>query len=244
MITVRNLRKRFGDVRAVDGASFDVPDGAITGLLGANGAGKSTTLGMVAGLLRPDEGTILVDGAGAGRDARRRVGALLDQHGLYPRLTARENIAYFGELHGLSGARLRARVAETIELLRLASVADRRTLGFSQGERMKVALARALVHEPQHLLLDEVANGLDIPTVRSLRALLIGLRAAGRAIVFSSHVLEQVEALCDRLVVLSSGRVVAEGTVDEIRGRARGATLEDAFLDLASRTEEPRCLPV
>jgi sodium transport system ATP-binding protein len=243
MLTVRDLRKRFGDVRAVDGVSFDVPDGAITGLLGANGAGKSTTLGMMAGLLRPDGGNVQVDGLDAGPASRRRVGALLDHQGLYPRLSARENIAYFGELHGLSGARLAGRVSETIALLGLTGVADRRTLGFSQGERTKVALARALVHEPQHLLLDEVANGLDVPTVRNLRQLLIRLRDEGRAIVFSSHVLEQVEALCDRLVVVAAGRVVAAGTVDEIRARAGGASLEDAFVGLVTRTEEPACMP-
>ena len=243
MITIRDLRKRFGDVRAVDGVSFEARDGAITGLLGANGAGKSTTLGMMAGLLRPDGGTVHVDDVGPWREVRRRIGALLDHQGLYPRLTARENISYFGELHGLSGAVLQRRVAEMIELLGLGRVADRRTLGFSQGERTKVALARALVHQPQHLLLDEVANGLDVPTVRSLRQLLLRLRDQGRCIVFSSHVLEQVEALCDRLVVLAAGRVVADGTVAQIRGLAGGATLENAFMGLANVDEDSRCPP-
>lgn len=242
MITVRDLRKRFGDVRAVDGVSFDASDGAITGLLGANGAGKSTTLGMMAGLLRPDAGRVEVDGLDA-RDARRRLGALLDHQGIYPRLTARENVAYFGELHGLSGATLAGRVSEAIDLLGLGAVADRRTRGFSQGERTKVALARALVHEPRHLLLDEVANGLDVPTVRSLRQLLRRLRDEGCCIVYSSHVLDQVEALCDRLVVIASGRVVAAGTVEDIRGRAGGASLEDAFVGLMRTREEPTCLP-
>jgi len=243
MITVRDLRKRFGDVRAVDGVSFEVPDGSITGLLGANGAGKSTTLGMMAGLLRPDDGLVDVDGILV-REAHGRLGAVLDHQGLYPRLTARENIAYFGELHGLSGTRLAARVSEAIELLGLGPVADRPTRGFSQGERTKVGLARALVHEPQHLLLDEVANGLDVPTVRSLRQLLLRLRDEGRAIIFSSHVLEQVEALCDRVVVIAAGRVVADGTVAEIRARANGASLEDAFVHLAGAREESPCLPV
>jgi len=243
MITVKDLRKRFGDVRAVDGVSFDVRDGEITGLLGANGAGKSTTLGVMAGLLRPDAGRVEVNGLHA-RNARRHLGALLDHQGLYPRLTARENIAYFGELHGLSGPRLRGRVAETIDLLGLRPVADRRTRGFSQGERTKVALARALVHEPQHLLLDEVANGLDVPTVRSLRQLLLRLRGEGRAILFSSHVLEQVEALCDRVVIIAAGRVVAQGTVDEIKQRAGSTSLEEAFVGLAAaKKEEPACLP-
>ena len=242
MIAVRDLRKRFGDVRAVDGVSFDIGDGAITGLLGANGAGKSTTLGMMAGLLRPDAGTVLVDGTLA-RDSRRRVGALLDHRGLYPRLTTRENITYFGELYGLSGTTLSDRVAGLIELLGLSRMADRRTQGFSQGERTKVALARALIHEPSHLLLDEVANGLDVPTVRTLRKLLLRLRDEGRCIVFSSHVLEQVEALCDRLVVIAAGRVVAEGTVDEIKARADGASLEDAFVGLVIAKEDPPCLP-
>ena len=243
MITIRDLRKRFGDVRAVNDVSFEARDGAITGLLGANGAGKSTTLGMMAGLLRPDHGTVQMDGADPRGDVRRCVGAVLDHQGLYPRLTARENITYFGELYGLSGAVLQGRVDETIELLGLGRVADRRTLGFSQGERTKVALARALVHEPRHLLLDEVANGLDVPTVRTLRQLLLRLRDGGRCIVFSSHVLEHVEALCDRLVVLAAGRVVADGTLEEIRGLAGGATLEDAFVGLANVEEDSKCLP-
>jgi sodium transport system ATP-binding protein len=246
MIMVRNLRKRFGRVRAVDGVSFDAPDGAITGLLGANGAGKSTSLGIMAGLMRPDDGTVVCearDECCPTSSSSRSIGAVLDHQGLYPRLTARENIAYFGALHGLSGARLERRVAETIHLLGLEPFADRRTLGFSQGERTKVALARALVHEPQYLLLDEVANGLDVLSVRAVRELLRRLRGEGRCIVFSSHVLEHVEALCDRLVVIAAGHVVAEGTVDDVRGRTGGATLEEAFVALATAEEDPLWLP-
>ena len=220
MIRVEGLSRSFGAVRAVDGVGFEARDGRITGLLGPNGAGKSTTLRILYTVLRPDGGTAEIDGVDVVGDplaARRRIGVLPHGAGIYPQLTARENIAYFGALHGLSGARLSGRVNETIELLGLGAVADRRTQGFSQGERTKVALARALVHEPQHLLLDEVANGLDVPTVRSLRQLLLRLRGEGRAIIFSSHVLEQVEALCDRVVVIAAGRVVAQGTVDEIK---------------------------
>jgi sodium transport system ATP-binding protein len=233
MIDVRNVHKRFGTVAAVSGVSFTAPDGCITGLLGRNGAGKTTTLAMTCGLLRPDRGDIQVGSASGHPMARRRqVGALLDHKGLYERLTARENILYFGALHGLSGRGLDDRVQDVLRQLGLEDVADRRIAGFSQGERMKVALARAIVHGPPHLVLDEPTNGLDIPTVRGLREALRQMRDQGTCIIFSTHVLDDVRALCDRVVVIVHGRAMAEGESTDICRAAGCATLEDAFLQL------------
>jgi sodium transport system ATP-binding protein len=231
MIDIRQLRKSFGAVHAVRGVSFTAADGRITGLLGENGAGKTTTLSLTCGLIAPDEGEIRV---GPDRvnllDTRRRIGALLDHKGLYERLTARENIEYFGRLHGMSGAALTERVGAVLRELGLQSVADRRACGFSQGERMKVALARAIVHSPAHVLLDEPTNGLDVPAVQALRAVLRRMRDQGVCIIFSSHVLAEVRALCDNLVIISHGRVVAEGDAAVICRGAGRATLEDAFI--------------
>jgi sodium transport system ATP-binding protein len=243
MIEVEGLRKRYGAIAAVDGVSFAAADGRITGLLGANGAGKTTTLAMIGGVVTPDAGSIRIDGAAAGPiERRRRIGALHDHKGLYERLTARENIRYFGTLHGLSGAALERRVEAVISLLGLETVADRRTAGFSQGERMKVALARALVHDPRNLLLDEPTNGLDIPTVRAFRLLLADLRARGTCILFSSHVLEDVSALCDTVVIVAGGRVVAAGEPGGICRRAGTASLDEAFMRLSAAEEVPACV--
>jgi sodium transport system ATP-binding protein len=243
VIHVRDLQKRFGDVAAVRGVSFTAADGTITSLLGENGAGKTTTLGMISGLLTPSSGLVEIDGVARDtRDTGRRVGALLDHQGLYPRLTARENIAYFGELHGLSGAALDRQVEHIVSVLGLHGIAHRRTGEFSQGERLKVALARAMVHSPPNLLLDEMTNGLDVPTVRSLPALLRQMRDDGRCIIFSSHVLEEVRALSDHIVIVSKGRVVAHGNAEAICGQTGSATLEDAFVTLTG--EAPSCRPV
>ena len=244
MIEVEGLYKRYGAVAAADGVSFVAPDGQITGLLGANGAGKTTTLGMICGVVKPDAGAIRIDGAAAAPiEMRRRLGALPDHQGIYSRLTARENIRFFGQLHGLSGAGLEDRVQAAVSLLGLVAIADRRTAGFSQGERMKVALARALVHDPPNLLLDEPTNGLDIPTVRTLRRLLEDLRARGTCIVFSSHVMEEVSALCDTVVILAGGRVVAAGHPHEICRGTECASLDDAFMRLSNVEEVPVWLP-
>jgi sodium transport system ATP-binding protein len=238
MIQVRQLTKSFGSVTAVSQLSFDAPDGEITGFLGANGAGKTTTLRTIAGVLKPDAGTICIGGPEPSAPGpHQSLGALLDHHGLYGRLTAREHLTFFGRLRGLAGAHLTDRIAEILSTLRLASIADRRTSGFSQGERMKVALGCALIHQPAHLLLDEPTNGLDVPTVRALRLWLKELRARGICILFSSHVLSEIEGLCDRVVIVSRGRVVAEGTVDEVRDRADAAGLEDAFVKLTMAGE-------
>jgi sodium transport system ATP-binding protein len=245
VIEIRNLHKRFGNVTAVDGISFHAANGAVTGIVGENGAGKTTTLGMICGLLAPDSGSIRIDEVrGGSRDVRRRVGALLDHQGLYPRLTARENIAYFGELQGLSGTVLEQHVEHIVEVLGLERIAERQSGGFSQGERLKVALGRAIVHLPQNLLLDEVTNGLDVPTVRSLRALLRKMRDEGRCIIFSSHVLEEVRALCDHIVVISKGRLVAQGSAEAICGQTGSATIEDAFVKLTGFEEAPSCRPI
>jgi sodium transport system ATP-binding protein len=233
MIEARNLHKRFGKVTAVEDVSFTARDGVITGLLGPNGAGKTTTMRMLYTLVRPDGGTALVDGVDVVQrpeDARRALGVLPDARGLYPRLTAREHARYYGELHGLSGAALDRRVDELLELLEMRDIADRRTEGFSQGERVKVALARALVHGPRNVLLDEPTNGLDVMSTRAVRTLLRRLKAEGRCVVFSSHVMQEVAALCDRIVVVAHGRVVADGTPEDLRARTGKDSLEEAFV--------------
>ena len=233
MIEVSQLRKAFGKVQAVDSVSFTARDGEITGLLGPNGAGKTTTLRMLYTLIQPDGGSAKVDGQEVSAnpiDARKRMGVLPDARGLYPRLTAREHVRYFGELHGLSGAALEQRIDELVGLLEMKSIADRRTEGFSQGERMKVAIARALVHGPRNVLLDEPTNGLDVMSTRAMREVIRKLKGEGRCVLFSSHVMQEVGALCDRIVVIAHGRVVADGTPEELKERTGKPTLEDAFV--------------
>jgi len=233
VIEADNLRKAFGPVVAVDGVSFRAEDGAITGLLGPNGAGKTTTLRMLYALVTPDGGKVRIDARDVALDvieARRRIGALPDARGIYPRLTARENVRYFGQLHGLSEAEIRRSVDHLVGQLEMGDFADRRAEGFSSGQRLKVALARALVHRPQNLLLDEPTTGLDVMSTRALRDLLRALRDDGRCIVFSSHVMQEVAALCDEVVVLARGRVAARGTPDELQRLTGKATLEDAFV--------------
>ncbi|WP_163864229.1 ATP-binding cassette domain-containing protein [Myxococcus eversor] len=233
MIRAANLHKRFGPVTAVEDVSFTAEDGMITGLLGPNGAGKTTTLRMLYTLVRPDKGSASVDGVDVvtrPAEARRALGVLPDARGLYPRLTAREHARYFGELHGLSGAALDKRVDELVDLLEMKDIADRRAEGFSQGERVKVALARALVHGPRNVLLDEPTNGLDVMSTRAVRTLLRRLKDEGRCVVFSSHVMQEVAALCERVVVVAHGRVVADGTPDSLRASTGKDSLEEAFV--------------
>jgi sodium transport system ATP-binding protein len=241
MIEARHLTKHFGSVAAVRDVSLLAGDGRITGLLGPNGAGKSTTLRMLYTVLRPDGGDALIDGHSAVRtplEAARRLGVLTHGAGIYPNLTARENILYFGALHGLARPEARARAAQLITLLDMQEFADRRAKGFSQGERLKTALARALVHEPRNLILDEPTNGLDVMAVRALRALLRQLRDAGHCVLFSSHVMHEVSELCDSVVVIAGGTVVASGTPAEIRARTGTGALEDAFVQLIGDTAE------
>lgn len=236
MIEAVNLSKQFGETRALDGLSFSSQDGRITGLLGPNGAGKTTALRILYGLLKADEGSVTIDGADIVKEtiaARRRLGALPDIQGLYPRLTARENIHYFGRLHEMDEARLKKRTDELIEQFDMGSIADRRAQGFSHGERMKTSLARALVHDPRNVLLDEPTNGLDVPSVRALRKIILSLRQDGRSIIFSSHVMQEVAALCDDIIIVARGKTVATGSPEEIRSQAGCEDLEEAFVRLA-----------
>lgn len=234
MIDVENISKRFGAVEAVRDVSFSAGDGRITGLLGPNGAGKSTCLRILYTVLKPDTGKALVDGRDIAADpveVRHRMGVLPHGAGLYPQLTARENIAYFGELYGLKKAALENRVNELIDRLELQELADRRAKGFSQGERTKVALARALVHDPGHLLLDEPTNGLDVMATRSLRIWLRELKDAGCCVILSSHIMQEVAALCDDLVIIARGQVVAAGTLEALKERYQDQSLEEVFVD-------------
>ena len=237
MIIARDLHKTFktktGKVTAVDSVSFEARDGEITGLLGPNGAGKTTTMRMLYTLMQPDRGEVLVDGFDTAKDpvsVRRALGVLPDARGVYKRLTARENIAYFGELHGLDAATISQRTERLVQALNMQDFIDRRTEGFSQGQRTKTAIARALVHDPKNVILDEPTNGLDVMTTRGLREFLKQLRAEGRCVVFSSHIMQEVAALCDRIVIIARGQVVASGTADELRAQTGEDNLEDAFV--------------
>lgn len=240
MIEVRGLRKHFGEIAAVDGIDFTAPNGAVTGLLGPNGAGKTTTLRMMSGLMKPDGGQILVDGIDVVADlagAQGRMGILPDAQGLYPRLTGREHLRYFGQLQGLSGPALEGRIGELVELLDMGGIADRRSQGFSHGERVKVSLGRALIHDPRTMILDEPTNGLDVQSTRALRGLIRRLREEGRCVLFSSHIMQEVSALCDRIVIIAAGRVAAEGTPEELLRQTGHASLEDAFVALTGLDE-------
>jgi len=238
MIRVNGLRKSFGEVKAVDGVSFEAPDGRITGLLGPNGAGKSTTLRILYTVMKPDDGSAEIDGVDVVQEsleARRRIGTLPHGSGLYPHLTARENIAYYARLYGIPRDRLDERVDEVVRQLDMRDFADRRTKGFSQGQRTKVALARALVHEPRNVILDEPSNGLDVMATRSLRELIRELKAAGKCVLFSSHVMQEVAALCDEIVIIAEGKVALHDSPDGIRDRTGCEDLEDAFVKAISR---------
>ena len=233
MIEAGKLVKRFGAVAAVSDVSFVARDGEITGLLGPNGAGKSTCLRMMYGVLAPDSGSARIDGIdirGETSAARAHLGVLPHAAGLYNNLTARENIAYFGSLHGIGGERVRRSTADLVRTLGMETFIDRRVKGFSQGQRLKVALARALVHDPGNLILDEPTNGLDVMAIRGLRDMLRALKAQGRCILFSSHVMQEVAALCDRVVIIGHGRVLADDSPAAIRASTSAHTLEEAFL--------------
>jgi sodium transport system ATP-binding protein len=240
MIRVENISKRFGKVQAVRDVSFDAPDGKITGLLGPNGAGKSTTLRVLYTVIAPDAGSASIDGIDVvqnANEARRRVGALPHGAGLYPHLTARENIRYYAELCGLDSDTRERRVEQVIDELEIRDFADRQTKGFSQGQRTKVALARALVHDPHNIVLDEPTNGLDVMATRSLRDIIRNLRSAGRCVLFSSHIMQEVAALCDDIVIIAAGQVAIRGSADEIREQTNSSDLEDAFVHAIQRVE-------
>jgi sodium transport system ATP-binding protein len=235
VITVCNLRKTFGDVTAIENISLTAENGRVTGLLGPNGAGKSTTLRVIYGLVKPDSGSAEIDGTDittSPQAAQQKMGVLPDQLGLYPRLTGREHVQYFGRLHGLSEDALGARTDDLIRMLSMEAIADRRTEGFSHGERMKVCLARALVHDPGNILLDEPTNGLDVMTTRTVRELIGQLRNQGVNVLFSSHLMHEVSRLCDHIVIISGGKVVAEGSTEQISDAAGEDNLEDAFVKL------------
>jgi sodium transport system ATP-binding protein len=240
VIEVEALAKRFGPVEAVREVSFSAADGRITGLLGPNGAGKSTTLRMLYTVLRPDSGSARIDGTDVIADplaARRSIGVLPHSAGIYRQLTARENIRFYGELHGLAPALLRRRIDELVERLDMTEFADRRADGFSQGQRIKVALARALVHSPRNVLLDEPTNGLDVMATRALRELIRGLKAEGHCVLFSSHVMQEVAALCDEVVIIDHGRVAASGSPEALQARFGGASLEETFVQVLGERE-------
>ncbi len=244
MIVAENLHKAFktktGLIHAVQNVGFQAEDGRITGLLGPNGAGKTTTMRMLYTLMKPDQGRVLVDGIDAAVDpiaVRRQLAVLPDARGVYKRLTARENIAYFGQLHGLSAARIRERTKVLSTALEMEDILDRQTEGFSQGQRTKTAIARALVHDPRNVILDEPTNGLDVMTTRALRGFLRGLRDEGRCVIFSSHIMQEVAALCDHVVIIAQGTMMAAGSADELRAQTGESNLEDAFVK-AIGTEE------
>lgn len=240
MIEARGLKKSFGKVQALKDVSFVAPDGKVTGLLGPNGAGKSTTLRILYTVLNPDAGTAVIDGADIRSDSmgvRRKIGVLPHSAGLYPNLSARENIAYYGRILGMQDDALQQRIDELAGLLELEDVIDRRAKGFSQGQRTKVALARALVHKPRNLLLDEPTNGLDVMATRALRELILKLKDEGICILFSSHIMQEVAALCDEIVIIGSGRVVAAGTPEALRQSTGEQELEEAFVKVIGSAE-------
>ena len=233
MIEVSHLRKTFGKVIAVDDVSFRAENGQITGLLGPNGAGKTTTLRVLYTIMKPDSGAATVDGYDVLRsplEVQRRMGVLPDAHGLYPRLTARENIRYYGRLHGMGGAALEDKIDYLVKILEMDDFSDRRTEGFSSGQTMKVAIARALVHDPANVLLDEPTNGLDVMSTRSMRTFIRRLRDEGKCVLFSSHIMQEVSALCDHIVVINRGLVAASGSAESLKRETGQENLEDAFV--------------
>ena len=240
MIEVHDVRKQFGAVQALGGVSFTARDGQITALLGPNGAGKTTLLRTLVGLLKRDHGTILIGGVDPEKDpmaVRRNIGFLTDQFGLYERLTTREYLEYFGELNGMERPLLRARIGAVSELLGMDEIMERRTKGFSQGQRIKVALARTLLHRPRHLLLDEPSRGLDVMSTRALRTALGALREDGCCVIMATHVMQEVTALCEDVIVIAKGHTVAQGSPQDLCRRTGIASLEDAFVSLVG-TEE------
>jgi|TARA_B100000315_G_scaffold257545_1_gene306740 sodium transport system ATP-binding protein len=233
VITAEGLKKTFGEVQAVKDVSFSAADGKVTALLGPNGAGKSTTLRILSTVLQPSEGRASVDGHDvltAPLDVRRAIGVLPHNAGIYDRLTARENIRYYGELHQISKIELNRRMDELITVLEMEEFCDRRAAGFSQGQKIKVALARALIHHPKNVLLDEPTNGLDVMATRALREFIQHLKREGRCVLFSSHIMQEVANLCDDLVIIGHGEVMFEGTLDRLASRTQETDLEEAFI--------------
>ncbi len=240
MIEAKDIYKSFKAVAAVRGVSFSAVDGQITGLLGPNGAGKTTLLRILYTVFKPDSGTATIDGFDVVQDpqaVQRQIGVLPDSRGLYPRLTTRENIRYYGRLHGLRGNALEQQIEDLIGLLDMKAFADRRTEGFSQGQRLKVAIGRALVHRPQNVILDEPTNGLDVMSTRAMRTVIRRIRDEGKCVLFSSHVMQEISALCDNIVVVAQGQVVANGTAEALKQATGQANLEDAFVSAIGSEE-------
>jgi sodium transport system ATP-binding protein len=240
MIEVKSISKSFGEVQAVKNVTFSAPDGQVTALLGANGAGKTTSLRMIYSLITPQSGTVLIDGIDPAKEpekARKLLGVLPDARGLYLRLTARENIEYFGKLHGMSDSEIANRTQQLTKDLRMEEFIDRRTDGFSQGQRVKVAMARALVHDPKNIILDEPTNGLDVMSTRGVRAFLQKEKQRGKCILFSSHVMQEVSAVSDEILVIHDGVVCSSGTEQELLAKTNQASLEDAFVYLVTNGE-------
>lgn len=240
MIEAEGLRKHFGTVEAVRDVSLSAEDGSITGLLGPNGAGKSTSLRIISTAISADAGSVRVDGINVAeqpQSARLAMGVMPHNAGLYPRLTGRENIRYFGRLNGLGGATLDTRIDRIAERLEMTGFVDRPAKGYSQGQRLKTALARAMIHEPRNLILDEPTSGLDVMATRALRDLIRDLRKDGFCILFSSHVMQEVAALCDRIVIIARGQVVARGRPEELKAKLGTDDLEEAFVRAVEKVE-------
>lgn len=236
MIKVSHLRKTFASVIAVDDVSFEVKRGEIFGLLGPNGAGKTSTLRMMYGIFKPTSGHVDIDGLNVQENTlaiQKRIGVLPDGGGIYKRLSARENIQYFGELHGMNSAAIAASIDKLSKILGMDNILERKTAGFSQGERMKVSLARAIVHDPDYVFLDEPTNGLDVLTTRAVRKLLLNLKVEGKSVIFSSHLMNEVANLCDRVGIIAKGKLVAEGRIDTILQTSSSENFEEAFVKLA-----------
>jgi sodium transport system ATP-binding protein len=236
MIEVAQLEKSYGEVRAVRGVTFDAQDGRITALLGPNGAGKSTTLRILSTVAIPDAGSAQVAGVDVTADpmaVRRQIGVLPHNSGLYQRLTGIENIRYFGRLQNIAPSELNPRIDALVEQLEMQDFCERRTAGFSQGQKIKIALARALIHDPQHVILDEPTNGLDVMATRALREIIMRLKQDGKCVLFSSHIMQEVDALCDDVVVIGSGEVKFKGTINALREYAGTEDLEEAFVQMA-----------
>ena len=244
MIEINKVAKSFalkkGTIEAVKSVSLTARDGQITGLLGPNGAGKTTTMRLLYGLLKPSRGSVAIDGIDIQEDkigVRRRLGVLPDTRGLYPRLTARENVAYFAELNGLRPSDYEPELERLIDSLDMADFIDRRCEGFSQGQRTKTAIARSVIHRPQNIVLDEPTNGLDVMTTRGLRRFLLNCKAEGRCVVLSTHIMQEVAALCDHVVVIAKGEVMAQGSPESLKEQAQRESLEDAFVHLIGSEE-------
>lgn len=240
MIQVHQLSKSFGEVKALDNLSFTAQDGEITGILGPNGAGKTTCLRTLYGLLKADSGGAMIDGIDASKQplkARQQLGIFPDKFGLYERLTSYEQIDYFASLHGMRGAAKHQAIQTVIDELQMQPLAHRRTTGFSQGQRMKVTLAQALVHKPRNFVLDEPTRGLDVMSTRILRDYLNKFKQDGHCILFSSHVMQEVAALCDRVVVMVNGQLAAEGTPQALCAMTGESQLEEAFVKIIGSDE-------